>query len=363
MPLPKSLTQPLRQGNLTVGSGWRAYFAPFNTAFAVNAGSTSQGPTIYDLMTSGKFIDSAGGPPAGWFDLGWVSDFKFTPGSKIGTIKTGYRGVTRALYRAEVDEKLSMKFREQGRMQLSIAHGAQVFNMLAATGSPSTVGPLSAGTVTAAVAIAASGYAPSGTVAGFTGQPSLTLAASGAFNPGDFIVCDQDYDGTSFGFVGDSGAELFQGATTNVNYIRMTSDYVATIKAVVGGTQLVLTAPFVGGGNSATSLTPNTGPTTGAKVQKISGYVSREGGTSIKHWSAVFLKDTLDLQQLMFYWPHIAPDAFAGWTDTNVPNATSIQTSDMEASFNALGFDDPLDGETVTSYRAYFPRPSQTIQI
>lgn len=360
MPLPKSLTQPLRQGNLTVGSGWRAYFAPFNEAYAVNSASTSQGPTMYDLLVTGKFVDGAAGPPAGWFDLGWVDNFKFTPGSKIGTIKTGYRGVTRALYRAEVDEKLSFKFREMGRMQLQVAHGAQVFNLVKATGSPSTVGPLSS---TATAAVAMSSYSASGSVSGYVGQPALTLSASGTFVAGDFIVCDQDYNGTDFGYVGDNGANLFQGATTNVDFIRMTSDYVATVKAVVGGTSLVLTAPFCGGGSSSTSLTPNTAPSAGAKVQKIWGFASREGGTSIRHWSGVFTCDTMDLQQLMFYWPHIAPDAFAGWEATNLPNATSLQSNDMSASFNALGFDDPLDGETVTSYRAYFPRTSQTLQI
>ena len=58
MPLPRSLTQILRQGQLTVGAGWRAYFAPFNQALAVTTSSTVSGPTIYDLQVFAKFLDA-----------------------------------------------------------------------------------------------------------------------------------------------------------------------------------------------------------------------------------------------------------------------------------------------------------------
>ena len=106
--LPSSLVQPLRQGQLTVGAGWRAYFAPFNQAYAVNQSSTAVGPSIYDLAVSGKFL--SGAPPAGWSDLGFISKFKFTPGSKTGNIIAGYRVAIKAKYRAEVGEKLPQRF-------------------------------------------------------------------------------------------------------------------------------------------------------------------------------------------------------------------------------------------------------------
>jgi hypothetical protein len=189
---------------------------------------------------------------------------------------------------------------------------------------------------------------------------------SGALFPaGSYIVCDQDYNNTSFGFVGDAGANVFQGAVTDVDFIRKTSDYVACVKqvvvgAVAGQDGLILTEPFCGGGNSQPGVAPNTAPTTGAKVQAVTGYAAREGGTFIKEWSALFLLNTIDASQVMFYYPRIAPDTFAGFTDENLQGATAMQTNGLNANFDSLAFDDPLDGETVTAYRAYYPLPAQS---
>jgi len=354
MSLPKSLTQPLRQGQLTVGAGWRAYFAPFNAQFAVSQTSSAVGPKIYDLAVLGKFIDTPALLPAGWSDLGYVKNFKFTPGDKIGSVATGYRGAIRAKYRAEIGEKMSFTFGEMTRLALSIATGTQVFNILATTAA-ATAGPLSA-SGTAAVPMGTSGYIESGAVAGHVGEPVLFVAAgSGAsFTAGQMIVVDQDYDNTSFGYIGDSGANVFQGAVTNdVDFIRKTSDYVAGIAAVVGDA-LVLTNKFTGGGNSL-SASATTSPQPGAKVQVMQGYASRSGGTFIREWSAIFVLDTIDTSQILRYYPRVSPDTFGGLTATNLQNATALQTYDLDASFDALAFDDPLDGETVSSYMTYFP--------
>src|ERR1039457_2088241 len=107
MPLPKSLTQPFRQGMLTVGSGWRGYFAPFNQQYAVAQTNTALGPSIYDLEVFGKLLDpgtyplqsgsNTGVNIPGWFDLGWIKKFKYTPSSKVGTVRSGYRGAVRAI--------------------------------------------------------------------------------------------------------------------------------------------------------------------------------------------------------------------------------------------------------------------------
>lgn len=369
MALPKSLTQPLRQGQLTVGAGWRAYFANFNQQFQTTSANTSNGPTIYDLMVNGKFIDGNSGPPAGWWDLGLVKNVKFTPGSKIGNVATGYRGAIRAKYRAEVSEKCSCVFMEMSRTTLRIATGTQVFNILKTTSAASTVGPMSS-SGTPAVAMGASGYIASGSVANFVGKPTLYVpSGSGAMFPAtSYIVCDQDYNNTSWGFIGDAGANVFQGAVSDVDFIRKTSDYVACVLAVVpnaggsGQDALILNQKFMGGGND-TLGTPNTAPTAGAKVQAIQGYVTREGGTKIQYWSAIFTLDTIDTSQIMFYLPRIAPDTFAGIDATNLQNATSEQTYELNATFDALAFDDPLDGETVVRYGAYYPISGQQIQI
>lgn len=368
MPLPRSLTQPLRQGQLTVGAGWRAYFAPFNQALAVSTSSTVSGPTIYDLQVLNKFIDSSFQPVAGWYDLALVENFKFAPGSKVGNVMTGYRGAIRAKYRAEVSEKISFEFMEVSRLSVGISTGMQVFNLLATTGSASTAGPLSA-SGTPAIPMGASGYSATGFAGVTAGYPTLCVpAGSGSLFPaGSMIVCDQDYNGTAFGFVGAAGANVFQGAVTNTDYIRMTSDFVAGVSGVFAGgvgsqDALVLTAPFVGGGNNALGVGPVT-PQAGSKVQAITGWVAREGGTYIREWSAIFVLDTVDGSQFLRYYPRVAPDTNPGMTSKNLQGATSIQQTGLSCAMDALAFDDPLDGETVVSYTAYFPHGGVTPQI
>jgi hypothetical protein len=141
----------------------------------------------------------------------------------------------------------------------------------------------------------------------------------------------------------------------------MTSDYVAGVAAVLPGAvgaqdAVILSGPFVGGGN-ASNAAPNNGPTTGAKVQVITGYGPREGGTYLKEWSAVFVMATVDGSQILKYYPRVAPDTNAGLTGKNLTGATSLQMYGTSATFDAMAYDDPLDGETVVSYMGYFPHP------
>ena len=368
MPLPLSLTQTLRQSSLLAGNGWRGFFAPFNTPLAVAQSSTTVGPQIYDLEVLAPFSELA--PATGWSDLGFIDEFKFTPGSKIGSVNTGYRGATRARYRGEIGEKCSFTFRETSHLATKIATGAQVFNLLKTTSAASLVGPLSS-SGTPAIAVASTGYLATGLATGPTaGLPTLFVpAGSGALFPaGTYIVCDQDYAGQS-GYVGDSGAYVYPGAVTGVDYIRKTSDYVATVSSVLanvvsGQDALILTKPFVGGGCNPTPgatvyTVPETSPASrGAKVQAISGYTAREGGTYIKEWSAIFVMASVDGDQLMIYYPRLSPDSYQGVKDTTIEGITSIHTTGQMASMEALAFEDPLDGETVVRYTSYYPSTS-----
>lgn len=358
MSIPKSLQQPLRQALLPVGAGWRAYFAPFNQALAVANTSTALGPTIYDFIAKKKFLDGPP-PPSPWVDIGWVKDVNLAPGSKIGNVPSGYRGAVRAKYRAEVAEKCTFKMMEMSRLGIKIATGCQVFNLIATTASAGS-GPLS---TSGTAAIAMSGYTASGSVSGYEGYPVLTVASSpSSFPAGSFIVCDQDYNNTDFGYVGDAGANVYEGAVNDVDFIRKTSDYVATVKAVVGN-DLILTKPFMGGGNNATSSTANMAPSAGAKVQRIYGYGPREGGTFLMEWSAMFVMDLMSTGQILIYYPRLSPDAFGGLPGENLQNATSLQIHGLQASLEAMAFDDPLDGETVIRYGPmYFPPPAVDIQ-
>ena len=361
MPFPKSLQQPFRKNKLVVGAGWRAFFMPYNIATAIASTNTSIGPGIIDL-TTGPF-DSYN-MPYGLADLGWIKDFKITVESKIGQVRSGYRGAVRAQYRGQVGENFECKFNEYGRLQTKLATGTNVFNLLGASGtSGGTVGPLSA---SGAAKTAATAYSPGSPVAWSQTQavfPTLTVtsAAAAQISVGSYIVCDYDYTPGTFGSaIGDAGVPIYQNAVTDVDYLRKASDFVARVTAI-NANVLTLDQPFVGGGSG--NPTPNfnalTGFTsfTGLNVQTIKGFVAREGGTYIGEWTALLLCNTVDGAQLVYYYPHVSilqnRDFAAPWTIENA-GTTDEGGMQMDAQFAALAYDDPLDGETVVSYRGYY---------
>jgi hypothetical protein len=357
MPLSKALVQSFQKNRLLLGSGWRAFFAPYNIALGSAVANTTQGPKILDLQKDGPFNTNS--PPSGWTDLGWIKDVRLAPASKIGNIRSGYRGAVRAKYRGEVGETFEFKFREMSRMAFKLSTGSTVFNLLD-NSVASTVGPVS-GSGAVAVPLHASGYQAAG--AGATaGSPTLFVpAGSGSlFAVGQYVVCDVDYDGSSYGLVGSAGIPIFQGAVTDVDYIRKTSDWVGRITAisagaVSGGDGLVLSQPLVGGGSG--NPTGLLAPPVTAKVQRIKGFAAREGGTFLAEWSGLFIIDTIDGAQIAVYYPHIAIAQFrdiAGWAIENIGN-TDFTGYELDCVMETLAFDDPVDGETVVAYRAFYP--------
>lgn len=356
MPLSKALVQPFRKNTLLIGAGWRALFAPYNPALGSAVASTTLGPTILDLQTQGPFNTNA--PPTGWTDLGWIKDFKLTPGSKIGQVRSGYRGAVRAQYRGEVGESFDFTFREPTRMQWKVATGTDPFNLIAGA-IPTTAGPLSA---SGAPKTSMVSYNPNG--------PSITVTSSAAINisggaGAEYIVVDQDYVPGTSGIVGSAGIPVQPFAVTDIDYLRKTSDFVARVVSVTNNV-LTLDQPLVGGGSSPTLLAPGPAtPPANSFVQKISGWAAREGGTFISEWSALFIMDTIDAAQIAVYYPHVSIAQFkdlAAWAIENI--GTTDETGyEMSASYNALAFDDPIDGETIVGYKAFYPRPGQSIGI
>jgi len=368
MALSKALVQPFRRNQLAIGAGWRGYFAPFNVPFWVGQTNSAVGPTILDLQNQGPF--NTNNMPAGWFDLGWINGFKLTPGSKIGQIKSGYRGATRTQVRGEIGEEFEFKLREFTRLAFKIATGTEVFNLLK-TNQASTVGPLSMSGITA-VAVGASGYQATGgtaTDSRVAGQPTIFLpAGSGSlFTAGNMVVMDIDYDKATTGFVGSNGIPVFvNNAPQDVDFIRKTSDFVANIALVVSGPiagiagnqdALVLSQIFAGGGSSSSVNPGPVVPPAGSKVQQMVGWTAREGGTFIMDWSALFVCDTIDGDQLAVYYPHCSIMQFKDIANLAIPNiGTTDETQyELDASFTALAFDDPLDGETIVGYKVWYP--------
>lgn len=366
----KSLIQSLREGQISVGNGWRGYYAPFNKVAALAAVIQNVGPAMLDLQNGGPFTEAYLNGK-GFYDTGFCRDIKTTNGTKFGAIKTGHRNVVRAMYAGDLDEKLEVTFAERSRIVDQISSGMQVFNLLKnSTFTGTLTSPLGASGTTA-TPLAASGYLPAGVPATSTaGYPTLCVpAGSGAlFAAGEYIVCDVDYVPGQGGYQGDAAALAFPGQVQDVDFIRKTSDYVNRIVAVVptvvaGMDALVLSGPFVGGGNNLIVGSTKSSPSASAKVQIITGTTRRNGGSKINEWTGLFLLDTEDGSQFAMYYPRLAPSAPKGLTASNITDATGLSEWGMNTEFQALAFDDPYDGEAVTSYLAYYPNAGQNIQI
>jgi hypothetical protein len=365
MAFSKALVQPYRRNQLLIGAGWRGYFAPFNVAYAAAISNTAQGPSILDLQYQGPF--NTNNPPAGWYDLGWINGYAITPQSKIGQIKTGYRGVVRDQIRGEAGEEFEFKFREFTRMAFSIGTGCQIYNLLK-TPAANTTSPLG-GSGATTYSLGASGYQPTGITATATAGLPTVFVPSGQgvnFSVNDDIVVDVDFVASAFtagGFAGSNGTPIFpNNAPSDIDYIRKTSDFVGRVSQVLTGVAsqdaLVLSAPLMGGGSSSTANPGPVVPPAGSKIQKMTGWASIEGGTFIKYWSALFVLDTIDGDQFAQYYPRVAisqlKNPTGNWSIPNIGN-TDMTGYEIDATMTALGFEDPLSGETIVCYRAFYP--------
>jgi hypothetical protein len=328
MPISKSLVQPFRKPMILVGSGFRGFFAPF-------VQGATPAPTLFDPARQGRF--DTNNPPAGWFDLGWIDQFRRSPNGRIGQIRSGYRGAVRAQYRGEIGSSVEFEFREWGKLQMALASGTTHFNILkAAAGTPEL--PLG-GSPAAAVSLGA----------GSTASRIVLATGGGAqFSAGEFVAVDVDYTGQS-GFVGSGVQASFVPAASvsDVNFIRRVTYNVGVIRSVSGDT-LELEQPLLGGA-----------PPANAKVQAVTGFASREGSSFIQSWSAVFVVDTADGAQLYYYYPQlsISNEREDGTFEVENVGTADVRGYSLRAEFNALAFEDPVDGETVVSYRGFFPAP------
>ncbi len=326
MPVSKSLVQPFRKPMLLVGSGLRGFFAPF-------VQGATPAPTLFDPARQGRFDTNA--PPAGWFDLGWIDQFKRSPAGRIGQIRSGYRGAVRAQYRGEIGSSVEFEFREWGKLQMALATGSTHFNILKAA-SGAAEQPLG-GSPTVAVALGSGSTATS---------IVLTAGGGASFAVGQTIAVDVDYIGQT-GYVGTGiqASYVAAGSVSDVNFIRRATFNVGVITQITADT-LTLGQPLLGGA-----------PVTSAKVQAVTGFASREGSSFVPAWSAVFVVDTADGAQLYYFYPQLSISNDREESTFDVENAGSadIRGRALRAEFNALAYEDAVDGETVVCYRGFFP--------
>jgi hypothetical protein len=302
----------------------RGYFAPVNR--------TTQTPVLFDPATQGAF--SLDAPPAPWIGLGWIQDFTRKPGSRTSPVLTGIPAATLEQVRETLEAQVSVQFLSWTKLTMALATGSQHMNLLA---------PVSG------AAPAADGAAAVPAVIVLSGSTStfVELAATDAakFAPGSIIALDADNTGQT-GFVGSpvAGAYLRQ-ALTDVDYTRRVTFNVAFVSQV-SSSGLTLAEPLPGGA-----------PEAGAKLQAVTGFVDREGGSFYQEWSALFLMEGSQGDRIFFHYPRL--QSMIGAQETSVPLSGRNQGGQarvlLKGQFLALPVTDPLDGERVLCYRSFLP--------
>ncbi|MGA9667964.1 MAG: hypothetical protein WBQ94_02080 [Terracidiphilus sp.] len=302
----------------------RGYFAPVNRV--------TQTPVLFDPTIQRRFsLDS---PPTPWISLGWIQEFTRRAASKNSSVLAGIPAGTLGQVRETVEAQVSLQFLSWTKLTMALATGSQHMNVLAGTNG---------------VIAAADGVQASGAVVPQSGSTaaSIVLATADAarFTAGQMIALDADYTGQT-GYVGApvSGAFVRQ-ALTDVDYVRRVTFNVGLVSQV-SSMGLTLAEPLPGGV-----------PAAGAKLQAVTGFVDREGGSFYQEWSALFVMEGSQGERIFFHYPRL--QAMTSAEETTVPLNGKRQGSQsrvlLRGQFLALPVTDPLDGERVVCYRSFQP--------
>jgi hypothetical protein len=302
----------------------RAFFAPVNRA--------AQTPVLFDPSEQGRFSFDA--PPAPWISLGWVQDFVRKTASKSAPLMTGIPAAPLEQVRETLEAQVSLQFLSWTKLTMGLATGSQHMNVLA---------PASGATAAADGAQAAAAVTPqSGSTS--TSIPMATADAA-KFAAGAIVAVDVDYTGQT-GYVGTPVAGAYVRQTlTDVDYVRRITFNVALVSQSTG-TGLTLAAPLPGGA-----------PAAGAKVQAVTGFVDREGGSFYQEWSALFVMEGSQGERIFFHYPRLQTMTGAGEaiSPLNQKNQSGQSRVLLKGQFLALPVTDPLDGERVVCYRSFLP--------
>jgi hypothetical protein len=302
----------------------RAYFAAVNRV--------AQLPVLFDPAQQGRF--SLDAPPAPWLSLGWIQNFVRKPAGKSAAIMTGIPAAPLEQVRETLEAQVGFQFLSWTKLTMALATGSQHMNVLA---------PASG----AAAAADGAQAAPAVTPQSGSSATSILLASTDAakFSAGSIVAVDADYTGQT-GFVGSpvAGAYVRQ-ALADVDYIRRVTFNVALVSQA-SSTGLTLAEPLPGGA-----------PATGAKLQAVTGFVDREGGSFYQEWSALFVMEGSQAERVFFHYPRLqsmtGAEEIVGPLNSKNPNGQSRVL--LKAQFLALPVTDPLDGERVVCYRSFLP--------
>jgi hypothetical protein len=308
----------------------RGYFA------SVNRGTAT--PVLFDPAQMGRFsLDS---PPAPWVSLGWIRNFSRKAGSKTAPILAGIPAAVLEQTRETLDAQVSFQFLSWTKLTMALATGSQHMNLLVPASGSATAAD---GGAAATAAVIQSGATAT----------LLPLAAADAarFSAGQIVAVDVDYAGQT-GFVGSpvSGAYV-KSALTDVDYVRRVTFNVATVVSVAtsGLAGLTLAEALPGGV-----------PAAGMKVQALSGFVDREGGSFFQEWSGLFVMEGGQGERIFFHYPRLQSLGSAAEMMSPLAGKQSgtLERVLLGGEFRALPVTDPLDGERVVCYRSFLPAAS-----
>ncbi len=315
------------------GRSVRAYFAPVDRVHKL--------PTLFDPSVNGRF--SASTPPAPWIGLGWIEDFARKSTSRLGQLITGSPGTTQFQVRETVDATVSFRFKAWSKLSMALAAGSQHMNLIVPAAGAAANGSGSKGLTPVSLA--------TGSTATF-----LALAASDAagFSAGSLVTVDLDYSG-QIGFVGSGVSAAYVSSAGAVNndpdYIRRVSFNVARVASVAATgslTGLQLAQPLIAGAPSANM-----------RVQPITGFVDREGGSFFQEWSALFLIDGEQGERILFHYPRL--QSMAGPAESATALVPPLERIALNATFRALPVTDANDGEPVVCFRSFLPSPATLV--
>jgi hypothetical protein len=249
-------------------------------------------------------------------------------------VLTGIPASTLGQVRETLEAQVSFEFLSWTKLTMALATGSQHMNLLApaSEAAPAADGALAATAVTTQI----------GSTATFVALASMDAAK---FSPGSIIALDADYTGQT-GFVGApvSGAYVRQ-ALTDVDYIRRVTFNVAFVSQVTSA-GLTLAGPLPGGA-----------PAAGSKLQAVTGFVDREGGSFYQEWSALFVMQGSQGERIFFHYPRL--QTMVGAQEAALPldgkNKSGLARVLLKGQFLALPVTDPLDGERVVCYRSFLP--------
>ena len=250
----------------------RAYFAPVNRA--------AQTPVLFDPSEQGGFNLDA--PPAPWISLGWIQEFARKPASKTSPLLTGIPAATLEQVRETLEAQVSFQFLSWTKLTMALATGSQHMNLLApasgaapaADGAQAAAGGDSAERLDGDIDCAAS--TRRGEVHG-----RLDRRGGCGLHRADRLC-------------GRAGCGRVCAAGTDGCGLHPARDIQCCAGVAGKSTGLTLAEPLPGGA-----------PAAGAKVQAVTGFVDREGGSFYQEWSALFVMEGSQGERIFFHYPRL----------------------------------------------------------